>query len=241
VRSLALGPLLVALAVPVAAGAAGSATPAPADAPPPALAEANIARVVAPTPARPRLDGPATRTIAAVAPLAHGQTQLRVVDRRELDGRWFVRVLLPERPNGAAVWVAADRVVLLRTRWHVYVDRRARRLTITRGGRPVRSARVVVGAPRSPTPAGEFAISERVAQRSADEFVGPWVLAITAFSGTYQQFDGGPGRVAIHGRGGASLSDPLGTARSHGCVRVTNALIRWMARHLQAGVPVTIR
>lgn len=237
------GPLLAALAVPVAASAAGpvGAVASAAPAPPGAVATANVARVVAPTPARPRLRGPASRTIAPVAPLAHGQTQLRVVARREVAGRWFVRVLLPERPNGSSAWVAADRVVLLHTRWHVYVDRRARRIVVTRGGRRVRSARVVVGAPRSPTPAGEFAISERVAQRSAHGFVGPWVLAITAFSGTYRQFDGGPGRVAIHGRGGASLRDPLGTARSHGCVRVGNALVRWMARHLQAGTPVTIR
>jgi lipoprotein-anchoring transpeptidase ErfK/SrfK len=236
VRRLAFGPILVVLAVvPGTAGAAGS------DATPRDVASANVARFVAPTPARPRLDGPATRTIGPVAPLAGGQTQLRVVARRSVGGRWFVRVLLPERPNGSSVWVAADRVVLLRTRWHVYVDRRARRLVVTRGGRRVRSARVVVGAPRSPTPAGEFALSERIAQKSAHGFVGPWVLAITAFSGTYRQFDGGPGRVAIHGRGGASLRDPLGTARSHGCVRVANGLIRWMARHLQAGTPVTIR
>jgi lipoprotein-anchoring transpeptidase ErfK/SrfK len=235
-RVLALGPLLVAFAVPVAADAAGPAAPAPA-----AVARANIARVVAPTPARPRLHGPATRTIGPVAPLAHGQAQLRVVARRAVAGRWFVRVLLPERPNGSSAWIAADRVVLLRTRWHVHVNRRARRLVITRGGRRVRSARIVVGAPASPTPAGEFALSERVAQRSAHGFVGPWVLALTAFSGTYRQFDGGPGRVAIHGRGGASLRDPLGTARSHGCLRVANTLVRWMARHLQAGTPVTIR
>lgn len=225
---------LVALAVPGTAGAAGPATPL-------AVAAANIARIVAPTPARARLAGPVTRTIAAVAPLSGGQAQLRVVARRALGGQWFVRVLLPERPNGTSAWVAADRVALLHTRFHVYVDRRARRVVVTRGGRRVRAARVVVGAPRSPTPRGEFAISERVRQRSAGAFVGPWVLALTAFSGTYHQFDGGPGRVAIHGRGGASLRDPLGTARSHGCVRVANALVRWMARHLQPGTPVTIR
>jgi lipoprotein-anchoring transpeptidase ErfK/SrfK len=236
-RGLTLGPL--ALAALVAFPATGAASPARAI--PPAVASANVARIVAPTPARPRLDGAATRTISPVAPLSHGQTQLRVVARRAVGGRWFVKVLLPERPNGASAWVAADRVKLLHTRLHVYVDRRARRITVTRGGKRIRSAHVVVGAPRSPTPAGEFAISERVAQRSAGEFVGPWVLALTAFSGTYKQFDGGPGRVAIHGRGGASLLDPLGTARSHGCVRVANALVRWMARTLQPGTPVTIR
>jgi lipoprotein-anchoring transpeptidase ErfK/SrfK len=225
-----------ALAAPEAASAA-----APQNAVPRAVATANVARIVALTPARPRLRGRATQTLSPVAPLSHAQRQLRVVARRPWQGRWFVRVLLPQRPNGRSAWVAADRVKLLRTRFHVYVDRRARRITVTRGGRRVRSARVVVGAPRSPTPAGEFALSERVRQRSAGEFVGPWVLALTAFSGTYRQFDGGPGRVAIHGRGGASLRDPLGTARSHGCVRVDNSLIRWMARHLQPGTPVTIR
>jgi lipoprotein-anchoring transpeptidase ErfK/SrfK len=212
-----------------------------ASAPPRAVAEANIARIVAITPARSRLRGEATRTISPVAPLSGAQTQLRVVARRAVDGRWFVRVLLPQRPNGASAWVAADRVKLLRTRFHVYVNRDARRITITRGGRRIRSARVVVGARRSPTPSGEFAISERVRQRSAQDFTGPWVLALTAYSGTYRQFDGGPGRVAIHGRGGASLHDPLGTARSHGCVRVANDLVRWMARRLQPGTPVTIR
>jgi lipoprotein-anchoring transpeptidase ErfK/SrfK len=234
-----------ATAVPVAlaagaAAAAGATTPASEPAPR-AVAVANVARILSPTPARARLRGPATTTIAPIAPLAHGQTQLRVVARRALGGRWFVRVLLPRRPNGSSAWVAADRVGLLRTRFHVYVDRAARRITITRGGRRVRAAHVVVGAGRSPTPAGEFAISERVRQASAHGFVGPWVLALTAYSGTYRQFDGGPGRVAIHGRGGASLNDPLGTARSHGCVRVDNALVRWMARNLQAGTPVTIR
>jgi len=238
-RTAILGGAIAALAV-MASAAAPLAASADTGATPRAVASANVARIVAPTPARPRLRGPATRTIAPVAPLTRAQTQLRVVARRAVAGRWFVRVLLPQRPNGASAWVAADRVVLLHTRWHVYVNRRARTITITRGGRKVRTAHVVVGAPRSPTPRGEFAISERVRQRSAGEFVGPWVLALTAFSGTYKQFDGGPGRVAIHGRGGASLTDPLGTARSHGCVRVANGLVRWMARTLQPGTPVTI-
>ena len=152
----------------------------------------------------------------------------------------YLRVLLPRRPNGSSAWISAAKVQLLRTAYAVRIDRRARSLTIRRDGRVVRRARVVVGASASPTPAGEFAISEAI-RRDPDEFVGAWVLPLTAFSGTYKQFDGGPGRVAIHGRGGASLRDPLGSARSHGCVRVDNALVRWMAANLQPGVPVFIR
>jgi lipoprotein-anchoring transpeptidase ErfK/SrfK len=34
--------------------------------------------------------------------------------------------------------------------------------------------------------------------------------------------------VAIHGRGGASLLDPLGSARSHGCIRLSNRAVSWL-------------
>jgi lipoprotein-anchoring transpeptidase ErfK/SrfK len=51
----------------------------------------------------------------------------------------------------------------------------------------------------------------------------------------------GPGRVALHGRAGASLLDPLGTARSHGCVRGDNEHVAWMARELPVGAPVRVR
>jgi lipoprotein-anchoring transpeptidase ErfK/SrfK len=209
-----------------------------AAAPPP---EAIIARVIAPVRATSRPGG--GRVLAAVAPLAplsHGPTQLRVVGRRTVGGRPWVRVLLPRRPNGAAGWIAADRVQLRRTAYAVEVDRAARRLVVRRGGRVVRSVSIVVGAADSPTPAGSFAISEKL-RGDPGTFTGSWVLPLTAYSGTYRQFDGGPGRVAIHGRGGASLQDPLGSAASHGCIRVSNRLVSWMATHLQAGVPVTVR
>lgn len=54
------------------------------------------------------------------------------------------------------------------------------------------------------------------------------------------QRGGGPGRIAIHGRDGASLENPLGSAASHGCVRVDNDQIDWMAAHIQPGTPVDI-
>ena len=56
------------------------------------------------------------------------------------------------------------------------------------------------------------------------DFYGPWALHLTALSDVLTTFDGGPGRIAIHGRGGSSLRDPLGTARSHGCIRIGQSL-----------------
>ena len=63
----------------------------------------------------------------------------------------------------------------------------------------------------------------------------------TAFSDVLDDYGGGPGRIAIHGRGGASLRDPLGTARSHGCLRVANPDVSWLVRHVPRGTPVNIR
>ena len=53
-------------------------------------------------------------------------------------------------------------------------------------------------------------------------------------------YGGGPGRVALHGRGGASLLVPLGSAASHGCIRVDSRQAAWLARKLRPGVPVTV-
>lgn len=66
------------------------------------------------------------------------------------------------------------------------------------------------------------------------------MIHLTAHSAVLENVGGGPGRVAIHGRGGASLRDPLGTARSHGCIPVNNAAVAWIAASVSPGSPVVI-
>jgi lipoprotein-anchoring transpeptidase ErfK/SrfK len=59
-----------------------------------------------------------------------------------------------------------------------------------------------------------------------------------------QEFGSGDGRIGIHGRGGASLADPLGSAASHGCIRLANSAIESIVRRVGAdglsGIPVRI-
>ncbi|HEY5333318.1 MAG TPA: L,D-transpeptidase [Solirubrobacterales bacterium] len=55
-----------------------------------------------------------------------------------------------------------------------------------------------------------------------------------------KDFGGGPGWIAIHGRDGESLLDPLGSAASHGCIRIPDAGISWLAAHAPLGTPVRI-
>jgi hypothetical protein len=101
--------------------------------------------------------------------------------------------------------------------------------------------RAVVGAPATPTPRGLAAIYERNRQPDAAGFLGPWALPLTILSNVLENYGGGPGRVGIHGRAGASLLDSLGSARSHGCIRINNRHVSWLASHVPAGTPVLIR
>jgi hypothetical protein len=57
-------------------------------------------------------------------------------------------------------------------------------------------------------------------------------------------FDGGDGTVGLHGRGGASLNDPLGNALSNGCIRLANdaidAIVRRIGRYELPGTPADV-
>jgi lipoprotein-anchoring transpeptidase ErfK/SrfK len=101
----------------------------------------------------------------------------------------------------------------------------------------VRVFRAVVGKSSTPTPAGEFFVEESIAL-SATDVGAPFALALSARSDVLQEFDGGPGQIALHGL--ANVGGVLGSAVSHGCVRISNAAVRWLARRIGPGVPVTI-
>ncbi len=204
---------------------------------------ATVARIVVPSRARLRLraggpPGPVLRTTTAWS--RQPQTLLVLAGARHA-GRDWVRVTLPTRPTGGAGWIPRDHVVLARTAWWIDVRLGDRTLVVRRAGRVLRRFRVVVGAPVTPTPTGLFSLWERNRQGTPEAFVGSWVLSLTALSPVLEDFGGGPGRIGLHGRGGASLADPLGSARSHGCIRLSNAAIGWLAGRLPAGAPVRIR
>jgi lipoprotein-anchoring transpeptidase ErfK/SrfK len=111
-------------------------------------------------------------------------------------------------------------------------------VTAYRRGRPVRTFKAVVGKPSTPTPLGQFFIEESILLRPTD--VGaPYALALSARSNVFQEFDGGPGQVALHGV--ANLGGVLGTAASHGCVRLSSFAMRWLVERVGPGVPVTIK
>lgn len=216
--------------------------------PAPTFRVAYVARVIRPTYAKARPWGRNRERLGVRARWGKGIVQLLVLDSAQVvrdprhpgDERLWLKVALPRRPNGSTGWVPADHVQVSSTRWRVQVATASRVVQVFHDGRMVRSFRSVVGRPATPTPHGLFAVSEPIRQRDAHGFLGPWALHLTAFSDVLDNYGGGPGRVAIHGRDGASLADPLGTARSHGCIRVANDDVRFLARVAVAGTPVRI-
>lgn len=233
---------LVALAASIAAApyAIASDRPMPVSAPSRASG-ATIANIVIPVTARSQPGAGRVVWLVSTATSWSREPQfLLVLGSTEHHGRQWLHVLLPIRPNDTTGWIPRNDVTLTTTRYWITVDKRARIVTIYRGGRPIHQYQAVIGKPATPTPDGLAAIYEIDPQPDPQGFLGPWALPLTIFSNVLYNFGGGPGRVAIHGRDGASLNDPLGSARSHGCIRIDNAPIAWMATHLPQGTPVQI-
>ena len=167
--------------------------------------------------------------------------ELLVLDTaKDARGETWLHVEFDHRPNGYARWIESRFVYLWVDPWSIVVSRPARTISIYRYGVRRRWAKVVVGKPSTPTPGGLFAIAAELLQASPQEFTGSWIMPLTAHSNVLDNYGGGPGRIAIHGRDGASLLDPLGTARSHGCIRINNNWVVFLATHVPRGTPVLV-
>ena len=179
-------------------------------------------------------------TVSGTRPLTGVRTVLPVLAaKRGSDGATWLHVRLPgRRPSGHKGWIRDDRTRRAATPWHLSVNLAARTVTAYLDGRVQRRFAAIVGTPSTPTPRGAFFVEETVALSPGDAG-GPFALALGARSRVFQEFAGGPGQIALHGIAG--LPDALGTASSHGCVRLSARAITWLARRIGAGVPVTVR
>ena len=166
---------------------------------------------------------------------AQFQIVLAVGSRRGADGARWVRLSLPGRPNGARGWVRADAVDVRPVRNRIVVRLRARTIEVRRvaDGTPLLRGPVAVGRPGAETPLGrDFYVESAFAPQ--DPFYGAFALETSAYS----RVSDWPTRVVgIHGTNRPEL---LGRAVSHGCVRVSNAVARRLARLAPLGTPIDV-
>jgi lipoprotein-anchoring transpeptidase ErfK/SrfK len=179
----------------------------------------------------PRAGSAQTALVPANRPITGERTTLPVIGHAPGPGgiRWL-HVMLPGRPNGSTGWIAQQGTRKLTTSWHIVVNLGQRRVTAYRSGRAVKAFRAVVGKASTPTASGNFFVEETVRI--------PFALATSARSNVLQEFEGGPGQIALHGRD--NLGGTLGSAESHGCVRLDTAAIDWLVARIEPGTPVTI-
>jgi lipoprotein-anchoring transpeptidase ErfK/SrfK len=153
-------------------------------------------------------------------------------------GRRWVRVQLPQRPNGSQAWVPRAAVALRGTHLRLRVSLGARQLQVLRAGRVVARYPVAVGTGGTPTPIGRFAVQDPVRAPSyVSSYLGPYIITLTAHSGVLREFAGGDGLIAIHG---TNAPGSIGRAASHGCIRMGNAPLHALWRIAGPGTPVDI-
>ncbi len=160
-----------------------------------------------------------------------------LTERTDGAGVPWVRLRLPQRPNNVTGWVrrsALGPFHLVHTR--LVVNRRARRITLFKRGKRRFSARVGVGAPRTPTPAGHFWIREKF-HVSGNALYGTRAMGTAAYSDVLTDWPGG-GVIGIHGTDQPGL---IPGRPSHGCVRVRNGDVKRLYALTPIGTPLLIK
>jgi L,D-transpeptidase catalytic domain len=179
------------------------------------------------------------RTVESKTPLTQDQALLPVLGHaKDAAGRGWLRVRLPGRPNGGSGWIERAGTTRRTSPWHLVIDLSQRTVVAYWRGTAVQTFSAVVGKPASPTPQGEFFVEESL-ELGSGTVGAPFALALSARSTVYQEFEGGPGQIALHGT--SHVGGVPGTAVSHGCVRLPAGEITWLAAHIKPGDPVTIR
>jgi hypothetical protein len=157
----------------------------------------------------------------------------RVDDQDEV----WLRIRIPQRPNGHTGWVREEQLSNLKVvTTHLTIDRSKLRATLRKGGKVIWRSPIGVGAPGTRTPGGRFWIRERLRNLGGSPVYGPWAFGTAAYS-KLSDWPGG-GVVGIHGTNEPGL---IPGRPSHGCVRVPNARISRIARIMPVGTPVRIK
>jgi hypothetical protein len=166
-----------------------------------------------------------------------GTTNIVIADGETVvDGTTWVRVGLSILPNGTEGWVPRSALggwSFVDTR--LVIDRARFTATLFRAGRMIFRAPIGVGAPSTPTPAGQFYVRDRLSGFS-NPIYGPLAFGTNAKSPNLTDWPGG-GVVGIHGTNQPWL---IPGQVSHGCIRLKNAAIIRLGQLMPVGTPVTI-
>jgi lipoprotein-anchoring transpeptidase ErfK/SrfK len=184
---------------------------------------------------KPSGSKPPKESVKTVNPLGQDLTML-VDQAKQIGGKTWLRVYLPDRPNESEGWVRQSDVRVVKLHERIKIDLSKYRLWYYRDDKLVDSFKVGIGRNIWPTPTGTYYVWARVPQASPTGPYGAFAVGLSGFSPVLSEWPGG-GRVAIHGT--ANPADP-GHKVSHGCIRVFNKNVVEL-RHVPMGTPVIIQ
>jgi hypothetical protein len=161
---------------------------------------------------------------------------IRVFWIQRVDRGWF-GVAAPELPDGQLGWIRDDRFILALSRTHFWItaDVFTRQLELHFGNRVLDRFPIGVGSPGSPTPLGQYSVTDGLVGSGLGPWYGCCVLALSGHQPNLPTGWIGGNRMAIHG-----TNSSIGAANSHGCLRASDPdMIRLFAR-VPIGAPVFI-
>ena len=184
--------------------------------------------------ARPAATAPSIGVLPAGSKYYHVPTTAWV-EAVSRNGRWG-RVEVPYASLRREGWIPLAGLARSTTRIRVVVDLSAHRLTVTRLGKKLFSFSAATGAAWSPTPPGEYFVTDRIPFWPGSA-LGSFAFGISGIQPHLPAGWHGGNQLAIHG-----TNDPssIGTSASAGCVRVSEAALARLKPLLRLGTPVVI-
>jgi hypothetical protein len=176
--------------------------------------------------------GKTIRTMSNRLPLGAPLTLL-VVNRKP----GWLQVELPVRPNGSTGWVRESDVRLTGVKYGLAVERGRHRLLLYDGDRLMRTFSVGIGTNETPTPGGLYYLIELLRPPDPNGAYGPYAYGLSGFSNVLHHFNGGDGVIGLHGTNEPSK---VGHDVSHGCIRMYNRDVSYLAHLLPLGTPIRI-
>lgn len=150
------------------------------------------------------------------------------------DGRWG-RVEIPYVWPRREGWIALRDLARRTTAVEVQVDLSEHRITVTKSDRVLFGMPAATGAPVSPTPPGEYFVTDRIAFSGG--YLGTFAFGISGIQPKLPPGWSGGNQLAIHG-----TNDPssIGRSASAGCLRVSERSLDRLKPLLQLGTPVIV-
>jgi lipoprotein-anchoring transpeptidase ErfK/SrfK len=150
-------------------------------------------------------------------------------------GEW-IAVRSPALGNAEVGWARASQLRLLQRPSSLEVDLSKKELIVHDPGGRAQRMSVAIGAPDTPTPTGDFYVTDKLAGSDFGPYYGCCILALSGRQPDLPRNWSGGDRLAIHG----SPTPTWGEAVSNGCLHADEADLRDLMKAVPLGTSVRI-